>query len=545
MHGVAAGGQRVADFLRHPVLNGQRAVAPPAQPGRVDGLLRAHAEELHVVDDLHERVRLPVAAGGADGEPGQVVAEDDDGTERVERPAPGRERVGVVLVEPEQRPAVVQHDAGVGHHEPGSEGREQALYQRDHVAVLVHRDHVDGVRVIFGGLDVDHRRPAGRVDGRGQLPDAGRVEQIVDGDAHGRGVGDLAVAVLESQPDRLGHGVQVVGRVVAEGGEVGVDLLKQRQLLEQRHPLRVRGERLHLEVLVAGADGLGPLRQVVGEVVGHEQPAALEQEAHDAPAEGPGVELLPALLLERPEGGGEVGAGQDLARLRGGAAGQEDAGRLRLPPQLVGGAGDVLGEPLRDGKPRRGEVDGRLQSLREGDRSEAAQPFRPGPDGAGDRDAEGAGARHPLVALGLQRLQRQGAARASRAVQGVGQLRGRVPVQQERVAAHPVHVGARDGQHRGRGDRRVHGEPARLQHAQAGLGGEGMPGGDRGLGAEGVASRLGVTGQRGGAGRRGQDGGAGDDSAEDRRGGRPRSPVTCAVCRHGLLQWIRSYRFYA
>ena len=360
------------------------------------------------------------------------------------------------------------------------------------------------------------------------------VEQLVDGDAHGGGVGHLAVPVGERQPDRLGHGVQVVGRVVAEGREVGVDLLQQRQFLEQRHPLGVRGERLHFEVVVAGADGLGPFRQIVGEVVGHEQPAAFAQEARDASAEGAGVELFPAFLLQRPEGRREVGARQDVARPRGGAAGQEDARRLRLPPQFAGGAGDVLGEPLGDGQPRRGEVDGRLQGLREGYRPEAAQAFRPGPDGAGDRDAEGAVGRHPLEAVRLQFFQGPGAARAARAVQGVGQPGGRVPVQEERVAAHPVHVGRATASTAAAVTAASMASPPARSTRRPASAARGWPAVTAPVvpRASRPARRPRERGEE--AGRRGH-GDAGGDSGQDRRGVRPRGALAGAVCGHGLL----------
>ena len=69
-------------------------------------------------------------------------------------------------------------------------------------------------------------------------------------------------------------------------------------------------------------------------------------------------------------------------------------------------------------------------------------------------------------------------------------------IQQEHVPADAVHVRACDGQHRGGGNGRVHGESARLEHRQTGLRRERMTGGDGAGGAERVTSFLDVPGDR-------------------------------------------------
>ena len=71
---------------------------------------------------------------------------------------------------------------------------------------------------------------------------------------------------------------------------------------------------------------------------------------------------------------------------------------------------------------------------------------------------------------------------------------GGVVVDEEHVAAKPVHVRSRHGQHRGHGDRRIHGVPPVLQHAQASLRSEGMARRHGTMFALRVASCFGVRG---------------------------------------------------
>ncbi len=155
---------------------------------------------------------------------------------------------------------------------------------------------------------------------------------------------------------------------------------------------------------------------------------------------------------------------------------------------------------------------GRFERRGEADRAEPPQSLRPGANRARYRHAQRAGARHPLEPLRLQFLERLGAASPSRAVQRVGQVGGRVVIQEEHVAADAVHVRARDGEHRGGGNGRVHGEPARLEHTQTGFGRERMTGGDGAGVPERVASGVGVPGDRRAAG--------GHHAHHDQRGGR-------------------------
>ena len=76
--------------------------------------------------------------------------------------SPRREDVGVLLVEPEQGPTVVQNDPCAGNHQSGPKGVKKALNQRYGVSLCVDRGEVYRIwMIVVGGFPKVGSRPGG------------------------------------------------------------------------------------------------------------------------------------------------------------------------------------------------------------------------------------------------------------------------------------------------------------------------------------------------------------------------------------------------
>ena len=97
---------------------------------------------------------------------------------------------------------------------------EQALDERNHVAVLIRHRHVHSVRVVVVGLHISFRSHTLGVDSQREAAQTIPVEQLIYRYAHGVRIRDAAVPVGYREANRLGNRVQVVGAVVLEGLQV-------------------------------------------------------------------------------------------------------------------------------------------------------------------------------------------------------------------------------------------------------------------------------------------------------------------------------------
>src|SRR5581483_12459020 len=96
-------------------------------------------------------------AAGAKDERRLAILERQRRDEGVKRPLAGGKDVRMLGVEAERGAAVLQHDPGSLRDDPAAKGVEQALDQRDDVALAIRRAEVDGVAVGLGAAGLDPR----------------------------------------------------------------------------------------------------------------------------------------------------------------------------------------------------------------------------------------------------------------------------------------------------------------------------------------------------------------------------------------------------
>ncbi len=404
-------------------------------------------------DDLgqDQRLRRPALATdrGAD-----LVPLAEDRAEGVRRATAAGDLGRMARLEREVAAAVVEDDARAWLEQPGAEGLEEALDQRDRAALVVDRGDRDGVagparRRLPGGhgkriehpLDVD-------------LPAARVAEQSQAGGLGGAGAGQRRVCVAEER--------------------------------DQRRPLGRRRRGPPAQVAFGAGQRLGTLGGVGGEVRGgHRAPARLQEGdegrgdlalIHLRRVVGEGLERRRQLGLAQRRAGGEraVGVGEDAAQARVGGDRVDafDDRPLQSRHYL-----DAFGRRRGGAQERRPQAERR------------AEPGELPP--AGDDPRHGHRERtlfgHP-VAERAQRLDvdrgRRGAEREHR-----GDLAARAADERRQVAAERVLVRVGDDQERRRRERRVQRVAAFGDRFLGGRDGERVRRGDRDRGHQPAISR--------------------------------------------------------
>jgi hypothetical protein len=170
--------------------------------GRTDRRRRVDAAIDEGRDHLGVDLRLGVAAHGADHDPRAAVPQEHPRHERVECPLARGQDVRLRRVQAEVAAPVLVVDPGlrVGH--AGAEPAVVRLDEADGVAVAVH--------------DAEPDRPASRrvgrrrrvrgappVDAASELGEVGRIEQALQRDVAGVGVGEVRIAVGHRELGRL------------------------------------------------------------------------------------------------------------------------------------------------------------------------------------------------------------------------------------------------------------------------------------------------------------------------------------------------------
>ena len=105
-------------------------------------LARERTANAAVVDDAGDElgVRLRLVEPAHDAEPDLHVALlHETRNDGVQRALARRQHVRMSAFEREERPAVLQHEAGIRRHDAAAERRVQTLDQRDDVSLLVDR----------------------------------------------------------------------------------------------------------------------------------------------------------------------------------------------------------------------------------------------------------------------------------------------------------------------------------------------------------------------------------------------------------------------
>ena len=129
-----------------------------------------------------------------------------------------------------------------------------------------------------------------------------------------------------------------------------------------------------------------------------------------------------------------------------------------------------------------GGLGGGNEGVGQGPPAEALDQLRPRVDGAGHIDGERSPLGHGVVAGCSDVVNRQGGGGAAAAVEAVKPALAGIPDERERVAAQAAGVAVDDGQHRVRGDRRVHGAAAGAERLDARSRGQGVRRDDHAVG---------------------------------------------------------------
>ena len=394
------------------------------------------------------------------------------------------------------------------------------------VGALPERGCTAGAGAAAGALREPGRRhvrprPVGP-DESPPFPGVAGGEEAVQRDVHEPRVAVVAFTVGEDELHRLGDRVDVVGAVVAEGGEV--DPVEEARHLGQRRPLAPRPAGVDLDLAEARDDRLLDRALVFGEVL-HRQPAAvLLVVADHGPREVAAVEGVagggeagpppPArggrrfLVRHVPDRGGEVGLHETFAFLRRPSARKVDRLVRRPAAIAVFMGGEVLEHHVVHREPLARIPDRGRRDVAEAHRAVTAEGEDPGVGGGRHDGAEDAG-RHVAVELRDEAVERGGARPPAEAAHGhhpvllreMDHDRGD-PRELHHVAVH--HAEGEPGRHPG-----VDGVAARFEDFVAGLRREVV------AGAHHVAGRVNgrLHGHIGGSPRqRGRGSEAADDS---------------------------------
>jgi hypothetical protein len=217
---------------------------------------------------------------------------------------------------------------------------------------------------------------------------------------------------------------------------------------------------------------------VLGQILRREQSVASPHVGGNGRGDRPGVERRRAIARQRVEAVRQVWVGEQLAHARRLAVGQERAGRGRIQGQPLGRCLPFGGHQLGHRKAVAGAGDGRRQRVGHRDRTEASEQRLPAAHHAGNVDRQRAAGWHlgkpPPGELGWGGRGR----RAAAGVETVQALGLSVEDQREEIATDAVHRRLDDGEHSGGSDCGIDGVAARLQHLQAGGGGQRLTRGD-------------------------------------------------------------------
>lgn len=507
LHGDGAAGVGVLDLEAGPV-QGLLGVAVVVEQ-------RDH--HLQVTLGLHESAHHaegPVEAA--------VVPCDQTGDDGVVRALARRHGVGVVPVEAEVVPPVLEREAEAFGNQARAESHVVAVDERAGVALGVDGHQLHGVRAGEGHAVPKIGSGALGVDLPAPLAGVALGQQLLDGDLAEVGITHPATGVREGETHALDQQVQPVRSQRLGLGRV--EAPEQAEGQQRSEPLTVRRTLPHPVSAVAGGDGLHPVGAVGGEVALGEDAAVLPDHGGDRRRDLAPVERVGAALGHPAQGARQGRIAEQLARPGGAAVDQQLATATvrsqlaidRGPPQARGHGGDR--EALL------GQLDGRRQHLGQRQPPVPGDGVLPARAGARHRDRMGVEGR-PRIAEAHGPEPRQVEARrcAAGSVEGAHLSGGRVVEEPEAVAADARAAGLGDAEGGGGRHRRVGGVAARGQHAQARGRGQRLAGGHHGAATDhGRALGLEVRGP----------------SAPGVAHGIPPGPG-CAAARSGRLRGLR------
>ena len=308
--------------------------------------------------------------------------------------------------------------------------------------------------------------------GRGARLQVVGVQQLGRCDPHGIDVGVVLVQVGKGQFHGLDAGVhrfQAVHRVLAHA--MGFEHAQRHQ---RRDALAVGRDFVDDGVAKRLAHGAHPVGAVFGQVgFGHGATIGLAVRRHGAGQFTP-VKRFAFGLCDQLQRAGMGFAAEHFAGLGRAAVGHETLGKPGLGAQFVGPQGPQAGDGGRHREAVACVVDGGLGQLGKRQLAKAFGQSHPGRHGAGHGDRVPAG--FGDAAALREVVGRPSRGRAARGVETMQFLA--VPEDGKPVAADAATGGLDHRQRHGGGQRGVHRVAASQQHAQAGLCGQRMRGGN-------------------------------------------------------------------
>ena len=299
---AALGHRRVRRLQQH------LAAALEAEARPVEGFLRVQTEVDQVRDEVQVALGLDRPSHRAEGHPRLAAAQQHARDDGVEGPLAGGERVPVSRFEAEARAATLEHDARLAAADARAEPGEEALDERDQVALAVGGAERDGV-----ARQPRRRRLRGSLaDARRATPRALLLEQRGHRHLGVLGIGHEDVAVGEAEL----HGLDAPVPVERARGIGGVETLEHVQRDQRGEALAVRRQLRHLDAAVARADRLDPARGVRREVVVGEQAVRRTRGADDRVGDLALVEGARTALRHGAERARELRRAEPLAGLR-------------------------------------------------------------------------------------------------------------------------------------------------------------------------------------------------------------------------------------
>ncbi len=345
----------------HAFLDAHRVVGvhDPARP------VAARLRILVVVDEsrdhLEVALRLHVAAHHAEAHDRLAAPGEKPGNDGVEGTLARADLVRMPGLQAESGAAILQADAGAGHHDAGAEAHVIGLDERKHHPFLVGGGEVDGAALLR------HARPhdlgAFHVDRFGALREIGVVEELRVRHFHRRRIGHVAPGVGEPELHRLDLQMKTIGGVDRQRGHVEVTQDAQRD--ERRDSLAIGRHLMKVVAAVLDRDRVDPVGAVRGEILLGHRPVVGTAGERDALGDRAAIEALALGRGDVLERFGLLRTVEALARIGRAVLGQERPAEFRHALEVRRLARPARGGDGRDHEALAGIADRRLEQLLE------------------------------------------------------------------------------------------------------------------------------------------------------------------------------------
>ena len=373
---------------------------------RVGGRLRV----LRIVNQTrhHLHVALSLHRTTHDAEAHQrfaVFAEKarDDGLKRTF--ARGDD-IGMTRFQVEAVAAVLQADAGAGHHDAGAEAGVVGLDVRHHHARLIGCRQVD--RAACGRMAERRVLRLFHIDQLRTFFQVRLVEHFGGRDAHGCRIGNIFIDIGEGEFHRFDLQVHAVRGIHRQLGDI--EVLENAQRDQRRDALAVGRNFMQRVAAVIDADRFHPVVFVIGQIVHRHRAAILFGPGNDFFGEVACVKRFTFGLGDPRQGFGLSREGEFFTRCRRAPARHEGFSVSWLIFQFRRLLGPQAGDGRRHHITVGGVFDRGFEQVGEGQLAELGRHFRPGRDTTRHGDGIPAALRHRLRALEIIRGPRRGRA---------------------------------------------------------------------------------------------------------------------------------------